>query len=277
MSGMRRFSLRVHPAGWVMLLAALLFAPAHTVLSAAAALLLHEGAHLAAMYLCGVACCELELTPFGGMADAAGYDCLPVGKQAAIAISGVAASAAAAWGCYTFAPDTPFWYGLFCANLSLGLMNCLPLWPLDGARVMLALARKLGFADAARKVMLWLAYLVSLLVAAIGLYGVWLGTVNLTLLCIGPYLCYAARRCCLYDRLRSFVACDEHGLADGDMRPVRLYACMGQPSSMMLCRLLKEQGRGYCVLMMLNEHGEDDVAFLDERQMVARLFGECKH
>lgn len=76
-----RLKLRVHPAGAGMAGGMLLLAPSHVVLAAVAALTWHEAAHVAAMALCGVKHCVVELTPFGGMADAACYERLSPGKR----------------------------------------------------------------------------------------------------------------------------------------------------------------------------------------------------
>ena len=189
---MMRLKLRVHPAGAVWLGACFLLAPSHMVLAAVAALTWHEAAHVAAMTLCGVKHCVVELTPFGGMADAACYERLSPGKKAASSLAGVLASAVGAWLCLRFAPDTPFWHALYLANASLAAFNLLPVWPLDGARALLAAAERLGVERPAQRVLTGLAYALGLSMVVLGLYGAWLGHVNLSLLCAGPYLAYAA-------------------------------------------------------------------------------------
>ena len=91
---MMRLKLRVHPAGAAWLGACFLLAPSHVVLAAVAALAWHEAAHVAAMALCGVKRCVVELTPFGGMADAACFDRLSPGRKALSALAGVAGQCA---------------------------------------------------------------------------------------------------------------------------------------------------------------------------------------
>ena len=189
---MMRLKLRVHPAGAAWLGACFLMAPSHAVLAAVAALAWHEAAHVAAMALCGVKRCVVELTPFGGMADAACFDRLSPGRKAAASLAGVLASALGAWLCLQFAPVAPFWHALYLANASLAAFNLLPVWPLDGARALLALAERLGVERPAQRVLTGLAYALGLSMVALGLYGAWLGHVNLSLLCAGPYLAYAA-------------------------------------------------------------------------------------
>lgn len=81
---------------------------------------------------------------------------------------------------------------LYLANASLAAFNLLPVWPLDGARALLAGAERLGVERPAQRVLTGLAYALGLSMVVLGLYGAWLGHVNLSLLCAGPYLAYAA-------------------------------------------------------------------------------------
>lgn len=198
----RGFVWRIHPAGAVIFGFALLFCPSTEVLAAAAALLLHEAAHLLAMRLCGVQNCVVELTPFGGMADALAFERLPCVRQMICAAAGVAASAAA------FAISSPFeWKGGLVAafskmNGSLLAVNCLPVWPLDGARVLVALAGVLGKEHTVRKALAFLAWFLGICLAMLGLYGAWIGWVNPSLLLAGPYLCYAASQGMLSEKIR---------------------------------------------------------------------------
>lgn len=99
---------------------------------------------MAAMALCGVKHCVVELTPFGGMADAACYERLSPGKRRPPRWRAFWPSALGAWLCLRFAPDTPFWHALYLTNASLAAFNLLPVWPLDGARALLAAAERLG-------------------------------------------------------------------------------------------------------------------------------------
>lgn len=198
----KQFAIRVHPAGAVMFALALLFLPSRKVLAAAAALLWHEGAHLLAMKLCGLERCMVELTPFGGMADADAFEKLPAVRQAVCAVAGVAASAAGAGCMIHFGWETPFCAELMQAHLSLLLMNVLPVWPLDGARAVMALAIRLGCENGMRRALSRAARLLGILLAGLGLYGAWMGSVNLSLLLAGPYLCYAASFSTTADHLR---------------------------------------------------------------------------
>lgn len=243
---------RVHPAGAAMMAAAFLFADSRTVLSALCALLWHEGAHLAAMALCGVKSCLVELTPFGGMADAEEYHRLSPFRQAVIAIAGVGASGFGAALCLYLLPKTPFVYSLLKANLALALLNVLPVWPLDGARTMVALLEAAGLGRSCQKLLAGLGYVLGALLVALGLYGAWHGVFNPGLLLMGPYLWHAARWGDVSERLRR-VGERYNPLQERPLLPVQGYACETGREHQALAMLAGERQSGrYPVLMAVD-------------------------
>ena len=272
---MMRLTWRVHPAGAAMLLGGLLLAPSHAVLAAAAALLWHEAAHIAVMALCGVKRCVVELTPFGGMADAEHFDRLSPGKKACIALSGVLGSALGAWLCLCFAPNQPFWYALYMANASLALFNCLPVWPLDGAQALLALAEWAGVERLAQRVLQWLAYALGAFMAALGLYGAWIGHINLSLLCAGPYLAYAAHACGVTHTVRRMQRAQaaRAKLEAGRLMPVQLFAGSAVPEGLALTRLLHGlPSQRYHMMLIVDPQTGRVRDVLTESAMADRLF-----
>ena len=272
---MMRMTVRVHPAGAAWLGACFLMAPSHAVLAAVAALAWHEAAHVAAMALCGVKRCVVELTPFGGMADAACFDRLSPGRKAAASLAGVLASALGAWLCLQFAPVAPFWHALYLANASLAAFNLLPVWPLDGARALLAAAERLGAERPAQRVLTGLAYALGLSMVVLGLYGAWLGHVNLSLLCAGPYLAYAAHASGVAQSVRRMQRAQDAArkLAGGRVMPVCAYACAGSPSRMVLARLADRfSGLRYHLLLVMDPGTGRIRESLTEGEMAQRLF-----
>lgn len=272
-----RLSIRVHPAGAVLFAAAFLFCESHLILAALIALIWHEAAHVGVMAACGVRQCDIELTPFGGMADAKDYERLKVGKQAVIALSGIAASALGAWSCLCFAPYTSFWNALFQFHVSLSLVNCLPVWPLDGTRVIMAFAAALGLENTFRKGMLFLAYLLSAALTTLGLYGAWLGYLNLSLLCMGPYLAYAAYKSAISQTVRQMQRLQSDKLAHNRLLPIRAYACTAVPTGAALIRTMRQmQGDGYHILLEIDPNTGGTKRTVTEHQLTRALFSQ-KH
>jgi len=248
----KKLSIHVHPAGAAMLAALLFFAPSTDVPAGIAALLWHEAAHIAVMLWCGVQKCRVELTPFGGMADAADYDRLSCGRQAVSAAAGVLASAAGAWAVMQGGFHGAFWEMLQRMNLSLAVINCLPVWPLDGARVCLAAARRLGWETAAKKAMTVLSWITAAWMIALGMYGAWYGYVNLSLFAIGPYLCYAAQQGNMSEAVRRLQRSGRQLEASAAV-PVFLAACRSDELPGARRMLASRFGsRQYCLLAQIH-------------------------
>jgi len=198
----KRFVLRVHPAGLALMVVAAFMGHGEQALLTVAALLVHEGFHMAAILVLGTRAGRIELTPFGGVAEVESFQSLPASWQALIALSGVLGSLF----CYFalgFAPAGGSRLQAFRQmNLMLGLFNLLPILPLDGARALGALADQLRWGRWIRKGMMGLAFGIALLMLGLAIYGAWHGHINITLIFAAPYLCYAARRAYVAQRLR---------------------------------------------------------------------------
>ena len=188
----KRFSLRIHPAGMAVFCMALLFGESAEVLAVCAALLWHEAAHAAALFCCCRENCTIELTPFGGMADPKAFERMPPLRQAICAGAGVAGSLLGAWLGMDALPHTDFWNGLMRGHLSLAFVNFLPAWPLDGARVLLAIAACFGREQKMRRVLCACSWVLAAGMVLAALWGAYHGMLNASLLVAGPYLCYAA-------------------------------------------------------------------------------------
>ena len=223
MSGQRmKLRLKIHPAGAALAALGLLLLPSAGMLAAAAAMALHEGGHVLAMALCGVRECRIELTPFGGVADVPGFERLPARRQCLIALAGVPVSAACAGLCLRFAPPAEFFRLFYRFSLGMALVNVLPVWPLDGARL------------------LWLAYLLAAAMLALGVAGVFQGSGNLSLFLLPPYLAYAAWQSSVGGSLRSAAsALEKKPWPEGKLLRAIPLVCRGNPEKVELLRSLR--------------------------------------
>lgn len=245
-----KLRLKIHPAGAMLAALGLMLFPSAGMLAAAAAMALHEGGHVLAMALCGVRECRIELTPFGGVADVPGFERLPARRQCLIALAGVPVSAASAWLCLRFAPQTEFFRLFYRFSLGMALVNVLPVWPLDGARVLLCAARWFGREEPARRAMLWLSYLLAAGMLALGLAGVFQGRVNLSLFLLPPYLAYAAWQSSMGGSLRGAAAALEgESWPKGKLLRALPFVCRGTPEKLELLRLLRALPEGRTALL----------------------------
>lgn len=265
--------IRIHPAGAVMLAAAFVFYPSSDVLAAVAALFWHECAHVIAMRLCGCKSGVIELTPFGGMADYGSYEKLQPIKQAICAGAGVAASGTAFLLLHTFHGVSQLMDALEKMNLSLMFVNCLPVWPLDGARVLTALASLVGKERAIRKLLSILAHFVGILLCALGLYGAWLGWINPTLLMCGPYLCYASVQGNAAYHIRKMTSGD-HEKSDFEILAAQLSVCLAGNEERVLRRLLGRRERGkYQIVFVIDPVSGKIKKAISEQEMLEDIVG----
>ena len=223
----KRFALKIHPAGLLLFAFYFLFADSHMAVAAAAALVLHEGAHVLTMKLFRMNGCLIEVTPFGGMIDARKLQDYAPWKQAAAAAAGVIASIIAACVSNGYQQTNLFMHSFYQANLSLVLINALPLWPLDGARVITALAMYTGMERGIKKLFSMLTIAAGISFVALGLYGTWKGIINPSLLAAGPYLCYAARAEMVSTRVRNLDGAKQK-FSNNSLMPVEIWAAEGE-------------------------------------------------
>jgi len=267
----RRFSVKIHPVGLALFAAAFLFADSHLALAALAALFLHEGAHLVAMLLCGMKGFTVEITPFGGMMDAQRFEAYPPWKQMAASGAGVAASALAAYLCMRWLPYTLFTEAFFQANCSLAFLNALPLWPLDGARVITALAAYVGVEHSVKKLLSCLTAALGVFFVLLGLYGVWKGIVNPSLLAAGPYLCYAARAETVSAKVRRLGGI-ERKLSNEAVLPVALWAGSEESISEQFAARLGRSGENrYQVMIAVDPSSGKIQKWWTEQEMLNHL------
>lgn len=135
--------IKVHPLFFVLALALVALGRAQVFVLTFIALVLHELAHAALARLRGFAVKKLVLLPFGAMMSTEeNFD-----KSSAVLV-GLAGPfcnlllALITLGLWWIVPEAysytrPFFY----ANMSLGIFNLLPVYPLDGSRIVLGLCK----------------------------------------------------------------------------------------------------------------------------------------
>lgn len=113
-------------------------------LAGLAAVLIHELAHAKAAYERGYVMNRITLMPYGAVLK--GGEKIDPSDQIFIAAAGPVANAALCLGLYALWWRFPATYAyteaLFDTSLTIGLFNLLPLYPLDGARIILAMSKK---------------------------------------------------------------------------------------------------------------------------------------
>lgn len=169
-------------AGFFLLAASLIYLDGTRLFAQAlAACILHELGHYGAARGFGSRVCALRLTVVGAEMKLNSNVQLSYVQDAILAISGPAVNLMAAWlaaraGANLFA-------GL---NLSLGLLNLLPIRPLDGGRILIDLLSLLD-PELAEKIHSGFSVFVSGALLGLG-WAAWRGWGNLSLLCVAVWL-----------------------------------------------------------------------------------------
>lgn len=174
------------------LLAVALGAPKE-MLTVAAAMGLHETAHLLAARVCNLQVDSVELMPFGGAARLHNLYGIPRGKMIAVALAGpgmnlLCALMGAALGWWELAafPATARWVRI---HLALMLFNLMPVIPLDGGRVLYALGQGLLGSRRALRLGVTLAHLLATALTLLAIFQfVRMGRMNLTLPLMAVFL-----------------------------------------------------------------------------------------
>lgn len=134
---------RVHPLFYALALLLVLFGQAAAFAWAFAAVCLHEAGHALAARARGYVLKNLTLLPYGAQLSAEEEmdrtSCVIVGLAGPAVNLLCAALTLGLW--WLFPATYPFTHWFFSASVAIALFNLIPVYPLDGSRVVLGLAR----------------------------------------------------------------------------------------------------------------------------------------
>ncbi|KUK41860.1 MAG: Peptidase M50 [Clostridia bacterium 62_21] len=160
--------------------------------------LIHELAHIWAARRLGISVGQIEILPFGGVAEMGSELVLQPAKEIMVALAGPVANLALcmfAFGLLHYgvwhAALTPFF--IQC-NLLLFAFNLLPGLPLDGGRIWRAfLASRVGLTESTLYAATWGQFW-GILITLAGAVGVYTHVAGLDIVATGLFLFYAATR-----------------------------------------------------------------------------------
>ena len=140
-----KFKVLVHPLFLCVVAAAFWLGYGEYILFSICAVLIHETAHAMRARKYGVHAARITLLPFGACVN---IECamLPRKRQISILLAGPAANAIAVVVASSFLwlfPEAFLWIGLFIiANVFTAVLNILPIYPLDGGKIVELFGRR---------------------------------------------------------------------------------------------------------------------------------------
>lgn len=144
--------LRINPVLIILLIIGIYFGYFQKSILLLLAVLLHESAHSTVAFFMGFRVSEIELMPLGGVVRVEGLFQANPSREAVIAFAGPAFSIVLAFFIIEFGLCTiPQFF--VTANMAIGIFNLMPIFPLDGGRILRAvLSYRWGYVKATKNV-----------------------------------------------------------------------------------------------------------------------------
>ncbi|MBP1930414.1 M50 family metallopeptidase [Ammoniphilus resinae] len=140
---LQRFKVRIHPLFWVVTIAAVWTGQFLEVITLFTLVVIHELGHIFAALACGWRVRSMELLPFGGVAQVDESGSTNTKDEIIVALAGPFMNFLMILMALIF-QNTHFWDAKWCqffiqGNLLIASFNLLPIWPLDGGKIVQAL------------------------------------------------------------------------------------------------------------------------------------------
>lgn len=159
--------------------------------------LLHEFAHAAVSAMMGNPPREIEVSPIGAIMRLEDDLLLPMPRRMLVLAAGPIMSFLLCLGAYVLTKHGMLWLDLgrmlFLSNLTILLVNMMPVLPLDGGRMLASILSTVCSAGSVAGCMRVLGRVIGSLLTLAGIWYAWKqGTVNLTLIMLGCFIVYSS-------------------------------------------------------------------------------------
>ncbi len=181
---------KIHILFFPLLAASILGRYSESFLAAYISALIHEAGHIIVAYLVGVKISHIEILPFGICGRLKDNLIKNPDKEVLIALSGPFLSFLLAFSAYLLKPyiSEDIYNCIFPLNLLLGIVNLIPVIPLDGGRILKAkLTKSLGILPAL-KISLFISYIFTAVIILASIYCLLVASFNFSLILTGSFL-----------------------------------------------------------------------------------------
>jgi stage IV sporulation protein FB len=188
-------NIKIHPLLWLVVTFAVLTARFLEVLMLFFIILIHELGHVLAATFFSWRIKQITLLPFGGVAEMDEHGNRPLAEEAFVILAGPLQHlwlVGAAFCFYQFSLISPEHFSLFLNfNVMVLLFNLLPIWPLDGGKLVLLLLSYMKPFPVAHRHTLAISLAVAVLFSA---YTLWMMPTNLNVWIIMAFLLFSLYR-----------------------------------------------------------------------------------
>lgn len=191
----RETDILLHPAVIAYLVYSMLTGHLDFTLTALASIILHEGAHAVTSALLGQKPGRIEITPLGAVMRLEDESSLPKIRRVLVILAGPMMSLALSWAAVAAQGllDIRLCQLLLLSNLSILLLNLLPVLPLDGGRLLLLLLESVLPKSAVTRAMKGISITAGLALIMMNIIFSWKnGGWNLSLAFAGCCVLYSA-------------------------------------------------------------------------------------
>lgn len=183
--------VRIHFLFWIVILWAVAMGRFLEIVTLFVLVIIHEMGHVTSAWSLGWRIRTLELLPFGGVVKTDEWESVPVHEELIVALAGpfhnVMMILAAAFFAWTGWWDEEWTRYFIHLNAILIGFNLLPIYPLDGGRVMQAL---FGYLLPYREAVAW-SVKISFVAAGLLMFWGWIGGVHANLILMAAFLLHA--------------------------------------------------------------------------------------
>jgi stage IV sporulation protein FB len=183
--------VRIHFLFWIVILLAVMTGRFLEIVTLFVLVIIHEMGHVTAAWSLGWRMKTLELLPFGGVVQTDEWGSVPIHEELIVALSGpfhnvmmILAGGLFMWMGWWDQEWTRYFIHL---NSILVGFNLLPIYPLDGGRVMQAL---LGYVLPYQKAVAWTVKISTVAAGLLMVWG-WIGSIHVNLVMIAVFLLHA--------------------------------------------------------------------------------------
>ena len=183
--------IKVYPSFWILCIVLFILGFAKELFAVFFSVTCHELAHIVVAKYFGLKCSKIILTPIGEIAVIENIDTQKFYKKILIVLAGPLSNIFILIFCLLFFPEQKF---LIQSNLVIAIFNLIPIYPLDGGRIIHCLfADQIGILNA-NKFGAKLSKLLCRILLLLGIIQVVFFPYNISLLCMSIYLRKTSKR-----------------------------------------------------------------------------------